>query len=241
MKKPILLLSALCFSFSLFATSNLEFVNMNPNSNNVSGPNDDVMETYVQVKNNGPIGITVKVRRTINNLATNHVANFCFAGYCYVASQDLSLPIDINPGSVTDSVHVTLKSDLNPMSTNGVTTITYTAFNVDDESDSVSISYTYHAGPDGVNELLSGSKFLSNAYPNPAHRSSLVSYNLPFVNNAQLVVSNMLGSEMKRIQLTEKTGSVELPVSTLPEGIYYYTLMNEGKPLISKRLMVSHN
>lgn len=241
MKKLLLLASAVCFSFSLFATSNLVFVNLQPNTTTINGPNDSVMATYVQVKNTGSIGITVKVRRTINSIATNHVSNFCFAGYCYISTQNISLPIDINPGDVTDSLHVTLRSDLNPASSNGVSTITYTAFNVDDESDSVSITYTYHAGPDGVSELMNGSKFLSNAYPNPADNSSFVSYNLPTVNNAQLVISNMLGSQMKKFQLTEKTGSVELPVSTLPEGVYYYTLINDGKPLISKRLMVTHN
>ena len=102
-------------------------------------------------------------------------------------------------------------------------------------------SFHYNAGGVGVNEISGGMKFLSNAYPNPADNSSSVSYNLPSVSNAQLILSNMLGSELKRFHLTEKTGSVDLPVSTLPEGVYYYTLMNDGKPLISKRLMVSHN
>ncbi|MEO8087150.1 MAG: T9SS type A sorting domain-containing protein [Bacteroidota bacterium] len=239
MKKLLLFIMCAAFGLSMQAQS-LEFVNLNPNTTTINGPNDFVMAAYAQVKNNSAIGLTVKVRRTINSLATNHVNNFCFAGYCYPSTQDLSLPIDINPGQVTDSSHVTLRSDLNPTFTNGISTITYTAYNIDDPNDSVSITYTFHAGPDGVNELVNGSKFLSNAYPNPADKASLVSYNLPTLMDAHLLISNVLGSALNRIQLTEKTGSVNLPVDALPEGMYYYTLMNEGKPIISKRLMISH-
>ena len=219
----------------------LEFVNFDPVNTSLNGPNDQLMQSYVQVKNNGAIGVTVKVRRHIDVLATNHVANFCFAGYCYVATQDLSLPVDINPGEVTDSLNVTLRSDLNPASSNGVTTISYTAYNTDDESDSVSVTYTYHAGPDGVVELFNGSKNLSNAYPNPADNKSLVAYNLNYNRNAQIIISNMLGSTLGKVLLTENKGTVDLPIAALPDGIYYYTLMNDGKRLASKRLLISHN
>ncbi|CAN5390977.1 hypothetical protein BH11BAC1_BH11BAC1_13930 [soil metagenome] len=239
MKKLVLLIASVAVGFTMQAQS-LEFVNMDPATTTINGPNDTIMAAHAQVKNKGTIGITVKVRRTINSIVTNHIANFCFAGVCYASSTDLSLPIDINPGEVTDSLHVTLRADLNPYLTNGITTITYTAFNVDDLNDTVSITYNFHAGPDGVNELVTGSKFLSSAYPNPADKSSFVSYNLPFIKDAHILISNVLGSAVNRIRLTEKTGSVNLPVGELPEGMYYYTLMNEGKPLISKRLMISH-
>lgn len=223
------------------AAQSLQFVNMNPSTTTLSGPNDQMMQSYVQVKNVGAVTITVKVKRTVNSLATNHISNFCFAGVCYPSAVSTSLGWNIDPGAVADSEHVTLRSDLNPLSTNGISEVTYCAYDADNESDSVCITYRYNAGPIGVNELSGGSKFLSNAYPNPADHSSFVSYNLSYAKNANIVISNMLGSAISKIQLTEKSGSVELPVASLPEGVYYYTLMNDGKPVISKRLMISRN
>ena len=240
MKKLLLLITILSLSRLLSAQS-LEFVNINPGTS-LSGTNNVVFAPYAQVKNNSTNTITVKVKRIINTLSTGHISNFCFAGYCYVAATNVSAySVDIAPGAVVDSVNVTLRADLNPIGNDGISDITYSAYDIFNESDSVCITFHYNAGPIGVNELFANSKFLSNAYPNPANKSSFVSYNLPTVINAQLIISNMLGSELKRFQLTEKTGSVELPVSTLHEGVYYYTLINDSKPLISKRLMVSHN
>jgi hypothetical protein len=240
MKKLLLLISSAAISFSINAQS-LQFVNVHPESQSITGPNNVMMQGHAQVQNIGAVTLTVKVTRTINNLANNHVSNFCFAGVCYPSSSNNSLPVNIDPGAVSDSEHVTLRADLNPLNTNGISDVTYCAYDVDNPSDSVCISFHYSADGVSVNELSGNSRFLSNAYPNPANKSSFVSYNLPTVINAQLVISNMLGSELKRILLTDKTGSVELPVNTLPEGVYYYTLINDSKPLISKRLMVSHN
>lgn len=240
MKKLLLLFTSAAISLSINAQS-LQFVNLNPATTSLTGPNNLMMQSYVQVQNTGAVTLTVKVTRTVNNLANNHVSNFCFAGVCYPSATSNSLTVNIDPGAVADSEHVTLRADLNPLNTNGISDVTYCAYDVDNPSDSICISFHYNADGVSVNELSGNSKFLSNAYPNPANKSSFVSYNLPSVVNAQLVISNMLGSELKRFQLTEKTGSVELPVSTLPEGVYYYTLTNDSKPLISKRLMVSHN
>jgi hypothetical protein len=240
MKKLVLFISCAALSLSLTAQS-LQFVNINPVSTTLSGPNDVMMQSHLQVKNIGPVTLTVKVKRTVNNLATNHVSNFCFAGVCYPSAVSTSLAWNIDPGAVADSEHVTLRADLNPLSTNGISEVTYCAYDADNESDSICITFRYNAGPIGVNELSGGSKFMSNAYPNPAHQTSLVTYSLPSMKNAQIVISNMLGSAINKLHLSEKSGTVELPVAALPEGVYYYTLMNDGKPVVSKRLMISHN
>ena len=55
-----------------------------------------------------------------------------------------------------------------------------------------------------------------------------------------MFVLYMLGSTISKIVLSEKSGSVTMPVAALPDGVYYYTLMNDGKQLVSKRLMISH-
>ena len=239
MKKLLLVISAAALSLSLSAQS-LEWVNINPGTS-VSGPNDQTFVPYAQIKNNSSNYLTVKVKRVNNNLATNHVSNFCFAGVCYLSTVSVSLfSVDIPPNSIADSTNGTLRADLNPGATNGISEVTYCAYDVDNEADSVCITFHYNAGPIGVNEIAAGLKFLSNAYPNPANQTSLVSYSLPFAKDPQLVISNMLGSTVNKISLVEKSGSVTMPVASLPEGVYYYTLMNDGKPVVSRRLMISH-
>jgi hypothetical protein len=238
MKKLLLIISlSVC---SIFVSAQIEFVNIQPGTS-LSGPNNVTFAPYAQVKNAGANWVTVKVKRIIVTLAPGHLSNFCFAGYCYTSNVSISpFSVDIAPGTVADSALGTLRADLNPNSADGISEISYCAYNIDDESDSACITFRYNAGPIGINELFAGSKFLSNAYPNPADHSSLVSYNLTVLKNAHIVISNMLGSALSKINLTEKTGTVELPIAALPEGVYYYTLMNDGKPLVSRRLMISH-
>jgi len=239
MKKLLLSIVASAFCLSLSAQS-LEWVNINPGTS-VSGPNNETFAPYAQIKNNSANFLTVKVKRVNNNLATNHISNFCFAGVCYTSNVSTSIfSVDIAPNSMADSLNGTLRADLNPASTDGISEVTYCAYDVDNEADSICITFHYNAGPIGVNELFAGSKFLSNAYPNPANTSSLVSYNLPYAKDPHIVICNMLGSTISKIALDEKTGSVSMPVATLPEGVYYYTLMNDGKPVVSKRLMITH-
>ncbi len=199
------------------------------------------MQAHAQVQNIGAVTLSVKVTRTINSLALNHVSNYCFAGVCYPSATSNSLTVNIDPGAVADSEHVTLRADLNPLFTDGISDVTYCAYDIDNPSDSVCISYHYYASGVGVNDLSGNSKLLGNAYPNPADHSTFISYNLSYLKNAEIVISNMLGSALNKVHLTEKTGNVEIPVGALPEGVYYYTLMNDGKRLTSKRLMVSHN
>jgi hypothetical protein len=239
MKKQLLLIAATVLSLSLSAQS-LEFVNIHPGTQ-LAGPNDQVFEPYTMIRNNSANDLTVKVKRSVNNLAPGHASNFCFGGVCYLSQVNVSLQSALIPAnSLGDSLSGTLRADLNPLSFDGISEVTYTAYDVDNENDSVSITFHYNAGYIGVDELFSGSKFLSNAYPNPAHLSSRVSYNLPYNKDAQIVISNMLGSTLTKITVEEKSGTVTLPVASLPEGVYYYTLMNDGKPLTSRRLMISH-
>ena len=133
MKKLLLLISCAAIGFAGQAQS-LHFVNLNPASTNLTGPNNQVMQSYAQVQNTGAVTLTVKVTRTVNNLAPNHVSNFCFAGQCYPSAVSNSLTVNIDPGSVIDSVNALL-ADLNPLNTNGISDVTYKAFDVDNPSE----------------------------------------------------------------------------------------------------------
>src|SRR6187549_1418124 len=101
MKKLLLFISAAAVSLSLSAQS-LEWVNINPGTS-VSGPNNETFAPYAQIKNNSANYLTVKVKRVTNNLAPNHVSNFCFAGVCYTSNVSVSLfSVDIPNNSMAD-------------------------------------------------------------------------------------------------------------------------------------------
>jgi hypothetical protein len=240
MKKLLLLVTSAAFSLSLSAQS-LQWVNINPGLS-VSGPNNETFDPYAQVKNISANDISVRVIRTVNNLANGHSSNFCFGGVCFLPGTDESpanLAVYVPAGQVADSVPGTLRADLNPLGFDGISEVTYCVYNVDDVSDSVCITFKYNAGPISVSELAK-LKFLGNVHPNPADQNASVAYNLTYAKDAQIVISNLLGSAIAKVTLTEKAGTVALPIATLPEGVYYYTLMNDGKALVSKRLMITH-
>ena len=51
----------------------------------------------------------------------------------------------------------------------------------------------------------------------------------------------MLGTVVKEYNLTNAKSTMVLSTSDLSSGVYVYTLMNNGKPVSTKKLVIAHN
>ncbi|MGE5497808.1 MAG: T9SS type A sorting domain-containing protein, partial [Syntrophothermus sp.] len=81
---------------------------------------------------------------------------------------------------------------------------------------------------------------LSQNYPNPFNPSTTISYSIPEGRVVILKVYDMLGKEVKMLMNEYKeagTHSVQFNASTLPSGIYVYTIQ-AGEFRNSKKLML---
>jgi hypothetical protein len=50
----------------------------------------------------------------------------------------------------------------------------------------------------------------------------------------------MLGASVLESEVTETEGTVRMDVSTLDQGVYFCSLIADGKTLATRRLVVSH-
>jgi hypothetical protein len=87
----------------------------------------------------------------------------------------------------------------------------------------------------------SGKTGLADASPNPARGYTWIPFTLPEdVNNAQIVVRNLLGSIVKTETINSGSERVRIDTSMLNNGIYIYTLQINNQPVESKRLVVAN-
>ena len=82
---------------------------------------------------------------------------------------------------------------------------------------------------------------LSQNTPNPADKETQISYFLPeSAQSASLLVFDMNGTQLRAIDI-EGTGNgvVTLSASEFPAGMYFYTLVTDGKEVDTKRMILT--
>lgn len=101
------------------------------------------------------------------------------------------------------------------------------------------INVTFKYSLDGAEEISNVESF-SNAYPTPAN--DVVNFDYRFnegVNSAMVAVYNMMGQEVLRSDISGMSGKLSLNVSDLADGVYFYSLVVNGKVEKSSKLVVS--
>lgn len=78
-----------------------------------------------------------------------------------------------------------------------------------------------------------------NAYPNPSRGYTSLALNLPGNDSYKIRISNTIGKVLavQEIAPAEKA-KVDLDLTNLPSGIYFYSLLVNGKTVETKRLVL---
>lgn len=74
-------------------------------------------------------------------------------------------------------------------------------------------------------------------FPNPASDKLKVSYDLP-VQGASFEIVSVLGNRVYQKNLTERKGELDLNVSRLAKGVYFYTVKEPGGKVLATRKLV---
>ncbi|HMQ06727.1 MAG TPA: tail fiber domain-containing protein [Saprospiraceae bacterium] len=82
---------------------------------------------------------------------------------------------------------------------------------------------------------------LDQNQPNPFSGHTIIRYYLPeSIERAQMVITDVTGRTIRSILLPEKgEGEVEITTTDLPGGTYQYSIVVEGRPVITKRMILS--
>ncbi|MEO0641604.1 MAG: tail fiber domain-containing protein [Bacteroidota bacterium] len=80
---------------------------------------------------------------------------------------------------------------------------------------------------------------LNQNRPNPADGNTIIEYTLPTeIAQAQLVIFDITGAEVKRYRVETGFGSVEIQEGVLAAGTYLYTLEVEGQSVARRKMVI---
>ena len=88
----------------------------------------------------------------------------------------------------------------------------------------------------GVDEIESNA--LLSCYPNPFSETTTISYEFQSPGKAELVITDMLGNEVLKEKLVQQTDTYTLNKGHLRPGMYFYSLMINGKVIKTNKLAV---
>lgn len=180
------------------------------------------------------IGEKVEVQVVENT--TNY---FCW-GNCFLSNIYISDPVILDAGqSEVFSMHYQYDNDISEV-LNQNQVMKYYLYPANDPDDMFIINVVFKYTYENVEDISVVEEF-SNAYPVPA--SDVINFDYSFssnVSSAMIAVYNMMGQEVLRSDIGSMSGKLSLNVSDLNDGIYFYSLIVNGKTEKSNKLVVRH-
>lgn len=223
-------------SHTIFAQNILvEAVNNNvdpSNSTNFFG-----IETKIKITNNSSSGMSINVSKEVLSATPGTDNNFCWV-ICYPSNDDNpQISPDVmffEPSAVNDT---SFKVSFFPLEASPASaSIKYCAFNATNPSDSTCTIVHFS---DGVSALDEDSFEVTRLFPNPANTFTKINYNLSSNINAEIVVSDMLGSVVFTQDLLNESGSLQINLTDFNAGLYFVNFMVNNQLEEVQRLVVS--
>ncbi|MCB9186187.1 MAG: T9SS type A sorting domain-containing protein [Flavobacteriales bacterium] len=236
MKRILLLICVVLAGFGTNAQNSLSILNLNTM---VWGSVDQsIVQTEGTIENtNGSAPINVKVMRMTIDTVPGTDNYFCW-DQCYEPPVSVSpTAITIQPGQRVEQFY----ADYKPNGQEGVSTLAYCFYDQSNEADSVCATVRFLITQVGIEDVFMGNESgISSSYPNPASSVAKINYALKAGwQQAKIVVYSMLGSKVREIKLGQDQGTLKLNVSSLPSGMYFYTLVVDDQEISTKKMLVT--
>lgn len=241
--KPLLLISAIFLTGSLFVNAQSFQLYYNnqpfPQGNHITVadvPTAQVMLGHMGIKNISSTPKLVKVKKHEIQIVPGTMNTFCWY-VCWANTVYVSpIGLIIEPGVLNNE----FSGDYYPLGNAGVSILRYTFFDDANPNDSVHFFIHFNAGTVGARTFSQTKTSFSSPYPNPASYQVTFDYQLsPDDRAATIQIHNLLGTIVKEIPISDRTGKVTIDVSDLSEGFYFYSIKVNNQVLETKRLVIS--
>jgi hypothetical protein len=183
--------------------------------------------------------IHVKVRKKVISITAGTQNYFCW-GNCFLPSVFVSPnPVTIFAGDTTDLL--IFSCHYMPNDNYGSSTIMYTFFNEANVNDSICVQITFDC-PEGIQNIAKNEIEFSNAYPNPAADYTSFTYSLPvsYTGEYMFIMRDMVGNVVSETPITDKTGTIKMETDHLGNGVYFYSLLVDKTPYLTRKLIIKH-
>lgn len=196
-------------------------------------------DCYLDVNNVSNADVTVRVYKEELEMVEGASASLCFAGSCYPPSTTSSLHTVVIPAQSTLS-HLTSDNAFHLQYKTPIAGTSYIRFNFaneDNSDDNVSVVFKMVYDPTNVVSMAVATKM--RAYPNPASENVTIEYAYTGSSNTvNLVIKNLVGTTLYTKRLDVNGNKVKVDVSEYSSGIYFYSIEADGRPLVTKKLLV---
>ncbi len=197
-------------------------------------PSDPEVVAEMDITNNSGVSLDILVKKVEIDLVIGSTNTFCW-GLCFPPNIYISPEIIAIAAGATNTID--FSGHYYPNGFAGSSIIRYVMFNALDPNDSVCFNARYDVVV-GLDDPNSEST-LSNVYPNPANMKATFNYTVEAGAKAELLIRNVLGSTIRKIELAGD-GQARISTSELSEGIYFYSLMVNGRIQSTRKLVVAH-
>ncbi|MBO4655113.1 MAG: T9SS type A sorting domain-containing protein [Bacteroidales bacterium] len=197
------------------------------------------VDVYLDLTNVSAEDVTVRVYKNEIDMVSGATAALCFGGHCYPPATSESGTVLVAANSTlshttdsTDAFHFSYKTPAE-----GVSFVEFVFANEDNAEDNVSVTFKMTCAPATAVQVNATPKM--RAYPNPATNHVTVEYACTGVTgNARLVIKNLMGATLFTKDLDVDGTKVKVDVSDYSPGIYFYSLEADGRPLLTKKMLV---
>lgn len=193
---------------------------------------------YLDITNITDNDVNMIIYKNDLDMVEGASSSLCIGGTCYPPVTTESAPKVIAAHSTLahatsqEAFHLGYKT---PAA--GTSYVMFTFANYDNSDDCTSMVFKLVYDPTNIEAIPSASKL--RAYPNPASDNVTVEYAVSGnVGKAQLVIKNMLGATLYTKNIDINANKVKVDVSEYPAGIYFYSIEADGRPLVTKKLLV---
>jgi hypothetical protein len=247
MKKQLLiiLICLASFNFSQGQVFKLEDTNGNDVTNSqvtvqLTADLFDELFDEIQVglvfKNLTDFGKAIKVKRVIDSIVPGVRNDFCWI-LCYPENTNISPdPLNVDANGSTNSFYTHYRPRMNY----GTSNYTFIFFDNDNPSDSVFVKFSFTSGTLGIGNKNNSKPTGLSFYPNPSNDVLNVAINPSSNSMKEIKITNILGTVVRTQNLGKLENSVAIKTEDLEDGVYFVSVVSNGKIENTKRLVVKH-
>jgi hypothetical protein len=238
---------ATVFSAAYASAQTFQFLDVN--NNDITGTNHyeygtgaSLAATKFHIKNVSGTQATYKAKAYEMTNPTSVDLQICFGTSCYIAPTTNSNPYNAPDSSLVSPNGTDTDFKVGPFSFGWVAgdsaTWRVTVYNNMNPNDSASAIITWKVAGVSISELTSEDVSIK-AFPNPVSDNLTINYAINgSVNDGRIEMFDVLGQKVSTHKLLKNKGQLNIDVTNLNSGIYFYSLKADGQVFKTERVVV---
>ncbi|WP_137402419.1 T9SS type A sorting domain-containing protein [Echinicola rosea] len=202
-----------------------------------TGKIDDIQRKSVILQNTSDEKKEYIMKFMRGQIGSSQDISVCIGDTCLDPRKDISkIKVTLEPNEIFTDLYIEFK--LGITETKGTFDLHFS--NTADLRDVFIIEGVYETFAPKDDEAVNHRDIsFGSVYPNPSNRIAQIDYQIKNPNaNIKLLINSFIGNPIEELTLSPQQKTVLINVSDFNPGVYFYTLMVNGKNIVTKKLVV---